>query len=165
LEHTSRTDPLTSLANRRAMRELLAAEVSRARRHGSPLVVVSLDLDHFKAINDTYGHDAGDAVLVQVAAVMERNLRREDSCGRWGGEEFLMVLPECGLEASTNVAEKLRGRIEQATVILGGRTLRVTASIGVATFSVDDSVEDLLRRADDAMYAAKRGGRNRVVRR
>ena len=75
-----------------------------------------------------------------------------------------MVLPECGLEASTKVAEKLRGRIEQATVILGGRTLRVTASIGVATFSVDDSVEDLLRRADDAMYAAKRGGRNRVVR-
>jgi diguanylate cyclase (GGDEF)-like protein len=163
LEHLASTDILTGLTSRQAMSTWLEAEVRRARGEHRPLALLSLDIDHFKSVNDTYGHEAGDAVLVTVAAAIQRDRRRGDQAGRWGGEEFVVVLPDCPLADALPLAEKLRATIAEQWVIVGERPIAVTASIGVAAFTPDDTIDDLLRRADQAMYAAKHGGRNRVV--
>ncbi|WP_295383867.1 diguanylate cyclase [uncultured Thiodictyon sp.] len=163
LEHLASTDILTGLTSRQAMSHWLEAQVRRARGEHRPLALLSLDIDHFKEVNDTYGHEAGDAVLVTVAAAIQRDRRRGDQSGRWGGEEFVVVLPDCTFADALLIAEKLRATIAEQWVIVGERPIAVTASIGVASFTPDDTVDDLLRRADQAMYAAKHGGRNRVV--
>ncbi len=163
LEHLASTDILTGLTSRQAMTTWLEAEVRRARGEHRPLALLSLDIDHFKDVNDTYGHEAGDAVLVTVAAAIQRDRRRGDQAGRWGGEEFVVVLPDCPLTDALPIAEKLRATIAEQWVIIGEQPIAVTASIGVAVFTPDDTIDDLLRRADQAMYAAKHGGRNRVV--
>ena len=157
LEALLREDALTGLSNRRAILTQLAGMVSAARRHGHPLSIAILDLDHFKRINDTHGHKTGDAVLVGSARVLRSHLRAEDQLGRLGGEEFLILLPDTGAEAAGHAAEKLRVEVAGAST-----EVPVTVSIGLATWD-GEAPEDLLHRADEALYAAKDAGRDRVV--
>jgi two-component system cell cycle response regulator len=157
LESLLREDALTGLSNRRAVLTQLAGMVSAARRHGHPLSIAILDLDHFKRINDSYGHKVGDDVLVAAAHAMGTHLRAEDQLGRLGGEEFLVLLPDTDTEAAGHVAEKLRAEVATAPT-----SVPVTVSIGVATWD-GEAPEDLLHRADEALYAAKEAGRDRVL--
>jgi diguanylate cyclase (GGDEF)-like protein len=131
--------------------------VSGARRHGHPLSIAVLDLDHFKRINDTYGHKAGDEVLVATVHAMGTHLRAEDQLGRLGGEEFLVLLPDTKADAAELVAEKLRGEVANAPT-----PVPVTVSVGVATWA-GETPEEFLHRADEALYAAKDAGRDRVM--
>ncbi len=153
-------DELTGLVNRRFLLTQLAALVSGARRHDRPLSIVMLDIDHFKSINDTYGHAAGDAVLAGVATTLRDRLRTEDWVGRLGGEEFLALLPDVDGDGAAVVAEELRRSVEGMGVRHGDDVIRATASVGWAQLEGDEGYEELLRRADDALYAAKHAGRN-----
>jgi two-component system cell cycle response regulator len=161
LEVLAFTDPLTGVDNRRSTFRRIAAAISGARRHGRPLAVVMLDIDHFKAINDEHGHDIGDAVLVHVANRMAERLRHEDAIGRVGGEEFLVLLPDTGAHAAATVAESLRRAVAGEPVVAGRRRIDVTVSAGWAVWR-DDDADELVRRADIALYAAKAAGRNAV---
>ena len=165
LEELAHTDPLTKTLNRRALGERLAAEMERVRRYSTTMSLLLIDLDHFKQINDTHGHLAGDDVLIEVAAVLQRVVRAVDVVARYGGEEFVVVLPETAGAGAEAVAERLRELIEsQAFVASRGRAIRLTTSIGVSSFPDFgvESVEDLLTKADQALYRAKSEGRNRV---
>jgi two-component system cell cycle response regulator len=155
-------DALTGLANRRFILTQLASHVSAARRHRRPVSVAIVDIDHFKPVNDEYGHQAGDQVLVAVATALAEHLRAEDQLGRLGGEEFLVVLPDTHAEAAQRVTEKLRCEVARTRATHGGHELSVTVSIGTATWD-GETPEQLLRRADDALYAAKAGGRDRTL--
>lgn len=154
------TDSLTGLPNKRAMRDLLDQELARADRSGGGLAVLFADLDHFKAVNDTRGHQAGDEVLAGAGALLARSVRAVDRVGRWGGEEFVVLLPGAGRAAAAEVAERVRADLAQHA-FPGG--LGMTASLGVAVYPADGRTgEGLLAAADTAMYAAKAGGRDRV---
>lgn len=162
------TDPLTAVLNRRGFVQRAGIEWARCRRHGRPLAVLALDIDHFKAVNDTHGHDAGDAVLRDVAARLMRGLRPSDVVGRLGGEEFAVVLPETTADAAVMLAERLRTEVAETPCGGSARSIPVTVSIGAA--QAHDGIEPgptglerLLKQADEALYAAKAGGRNRVV--
>jgi len=157
LEALLREDALTGLSNRRAILTQLAGMVSAARRHGHPLSIAILDLDHFKRVNDTHGHKTGDDVLVATTRAMAAHLRAEDQLGRLGGEEFLVLLPDTDAAAARHVAEKLRADVATAPA-----PVPVTVSIGVAGWD-GEAPEDLLHRADEALYAAKEAGRDRVL--
>jgi diguanylate cyclase (GGDEF)-like protein len=154
----ARVDALTGLANRRALEEILAAEISRAQRFAHQLAVVLLDLDRFKEINDSFGHAAGDGMLRAVSRLLTSLARQGDTVARWGGEEFVVVLPETDLAGARRFAERLRRTIEAHAV--GDMT--TSASCGVATMLPEDSVEELLGAADQALYRAKSNGRNRT---
>ncbi|MGQ9688586.1 MAG: diguanylate cyclase [Desulfobaccales bacterium] len=158
-------DPLTGLFNRRYLEVTLERELSRMRRQDAPLGVVMLDVDHFKRFNDTYGHEAGDALLKSLGSFLKTHVRREDIPCRFGGEEFVLVLPSTPLEVLSQRAEELRRGVEQLKVLFEGRSLgKVTVSLGLAVFPVHgDSGEALLRAADLALYKAKESGRNRLV--
>lgn len=158
----SLTDPLTGLANRRWFDERLAEEVAKAERTGAPLSIALVDLDHFKEINDRFGHDAGDEVLRQFAALARERLRRSDRPCRTGGEEFALLLPGTTEEEAVRLVDRLRQDVA-LTAFTAVRTRRVTISGGVARWRRGETAADLLRRADAALYAAKRGGRNRIV--
>jgi two-component system cell cycle response regulator len=165
LEELAHTDPLTQTLNRRALGERLAAEMERVRRYSTTMSLLLIDLDHFKQINDTHGHLAGDDVLIEVAALLQRVVRAVDVVARYGGEEFVVVLPETSGAGAEAFAERLRELIEgQAFVASRGRAIRLTTSIGVSSFPDFgvESVEDLLTKADQALYRAKSEGRNRV---
>lgn len=157
-------DGLTGIFNRRQLECSLEAEVSRVRRYGGALSVVMFDIDHFKRINDGYGHRAGDDVIQAVVDHTCQVLRQPDIAGRYGGEEFTLILPETGDEGARVVSERLRRTIEDARIRVGGRDISVTISVGVSTFreAVVDH-EALLDEADRALYQAKAAGRNRVV--
>ena len=162
LDTMSRTDALTGLPNRREMQERMTAAISVGHRHTQPTAVLMVDVDHFKAVNDTYGHDGGDAVLRAVASRLESACRTEDSAGRWGGEEFVVVAPLTNLASAAMLAERIRTDIADMTVRVGeGPALKVTVSVGVAAGHA--GVAPLLADADAALYEAKRSGRNRVV--
>jgi diguanylate cyclase (GGDEF)-like protein len=155
------TDALTGLPNTRAARDTVKQMVAHAGRSQTPLSVALLDLDHFKSINDTYGHGHGDEVLALVADVMRSTMRDSDFVGRYGGEEFLILLPETGAGGAATTIEKLRAAIANISMVQVDR--EITASIGVAVFPEDGSDADtLVRNADRALYAAKSNGRNRV---
>jgi diguanylate cyclase (GGDEF)-like protein len=158
-------DDLTRILNRRFGLRRLQEEFSRAVRHGVPVSVLLLDVDHFKQFNDSFGHDAGDQVLKAVAAAVEDNLRAGDVICRYGGEEFMVVAPGTGLRDGAAVAERLRRLIEATAIRWGSRELRVTASVGVATWPMArvSVCEELVSAADSALYAAKDAGRNRVA--
>ena len=157
------TDALTETYNRRSIDALVQAELDHARVHGCSLVVLFMDVDHFKHVNDTYGHAVGDAVLQEFARVARRHIRADDVLGRYGGEEFLAVLRHTPLEEAVRIAERLRDAAA-AVVIEPTSRIRVTISIGVAVAGSRDHDRTLLiRRADHALYAAKQSGRNRVV--
>jgi diguanylate cyclase (GGDEF)-like protein len=159
----ARTDQLTGLYNRRHFDEQLARIVSDSLAHGSPASLIVADVDHFKRVNDTYGHEAGDAVLKAVARVFLDCLRAEDVCARYGGEEIAILLPETSVERAQEVAERVRKAIEGKPVQHGDRTIRVTASFGVAGYPESTALRDaLFPAADRALYDAKEGGRNRV---
>ncbi len=156
-------DFLTGLLNRRETFRRLDEELQRSRRLAVPFSVLLLDLDHFKQVNDIHGHSAGDLVLQTVASVLRRGVRPYDLCCRHGGEEFLVVLPETALTGAAGIAERLRSEIEQQVISLpDGQTLQVTASIGAAALAGDETIDQLIIRADEAMYQAKQSGRNRV---
>ncbi|MFO8149268.1 MAG: diguanylate cyclase [Trueperaceae bacterium] len=152
-------DALTRIPNRRGLDVRLADEVQRAERYGNVFSILLLDLDDFKQLNDAHGHDAGDDALRQVAHVLQREARGSDFVGRWGGEEFLVILPESGPEAALESATRIRKRVEQESFPGVGR---LTVSIGVGTFEASDSLDRLFKRVDRALYAAKEGGRNRI---
>jgi diguanylate cyclase (GGDEF)-like protein len=154
----ARIDSLTGLANRRALEEILAAEISRAHRFAHQLAVVLLDLDRFKEINDSFGHAAGDVMLRAVSRLLTSLARQGDTVARWGGEEFVVVLPETDLAGAQRFAERLRRTIEAHAV----GEMKTSASCGVATMLPDDTVEELLGAADQALYRAKSNGRNRT---
>jgi two-component system cell cycle response regulator len=160
------TDALTGLFNRRYMENHLGTLVEQASARGKPLALLALDIDHFKSINDTHGHDAGDDVLRDFALRIKRSIRGIDLACRCGGEEFIIVMPETDMAVAASVAERLRRRIatEPFAISEGTRTIPVTLSIGIATLRErDDTPAGLLKRADQALYRAKRDGRNRVV--
>jgi diguanylate cyclase (GGDEF)-like protein len=158
------TDELTGLSNRRHVGERLAAELDRARRYGETVSCVLFDVDRFKLVNDTHGHDAGDAVLRAIGAAARGECRASDVVGRWGGEEFLLVLPRTGAAGALTIASRLREAVEQVRVHHAGETLGATASFGVATIVPGEEATDAdaVKRADEALYRAKAGGRNRV---
>ena len=161
LEALLHEDPLTRLLNRRSVLTQLEGMISGARRHHRPISVAMIDIDHFKALNDRYGHAVGDHALTTVSRAMRRRLRGEDLLGRLGGEEFLAVLPDADAEAAAITAEKLRAGVAEQRVTLGEEDVEVTVSIGWATWS-GESVEDLVRCADEALYDAKLNGRDAV---
>ncbi len=157
-------DPLTGLWNRRAIIENLRHELARAHRQKAPLSVVLADLDHFKKVNDTHGHLAGDAVLRETADKMKSSMRSYDAVGRYGGEEFLMVLPGCSAKNAREQIERIRTSIMQHRVKGFGAPIQVTLSAGIASIQEDDfDVDGLLNRADNALYEAKAAGRNQVI--
>ena len=155
-------DQLTGLFNRRHVEDVLRKELDRAQRHARPLAVAMLDADHFKNINDTYGHQTGDEVLRAISDRCRRTLRSNDVLGRYGGEEFLIVFPETNLEEAGAVAERLRVAVAESPIQVGDNALAVTVSIGVASFAAGQDLEKLFERADSALYAAKQDGRNLV---
>lgn len=159
-------DPLTGLHNRRVLFEVLAREIGRAQRYGGALSVMMFDIDHFKRVNDTHGHQAGDLVLKAVAAAAMRVRRETDLVGRYGGEEFVMVMPETETGGAVTHAERLRRAVEELEIPLEGGAIRVTVSIGIATSGPEGGEPTgarLLSLADQALYGAKSGGRNRTV--
>ena len=156
-------DPLTQLYNRRFMLNQLAVLVSGARRHDRPLSVIMIDIDHFKALNDRYGHEVGDRALVTVAQTMRERLRAEDYLGRLGGEEFLALLPDVDEEAAGLVADSLRATVAEHPLEVAGDVLEMTVSAGYAAWR-GERPDELLKRSDDAMYRAKALGRDAVQR-
>ena len=158
-------DSLTGCCNRRSFEELFHKEAERSRRLGRGIAVLFVDLDHFKSINDRYGHGVGDVVLQQAARRIEKALRESDLLFRWGGEEFVALLPHTGPSEVAGVAERVRAALAERSLLpVGNEELAVTASIGgAAAAELPTAPADLLRRADQALYEAKRAGRNRVV--
>lgn len=164
LEHQARTDPLTGAINRREFTRIATEELARHARLGKPLSVVMLDLDHFKSVNDRFGHAAGDAVLVEFTHRAQAALRGYDRLARTGGEEFCVLLPEAASDEARAIAERIRHTISATPIEVSGQATRVTTSAGVATIRPgEERIEDLLHRADTALYRAKHAGRDRVA--
>ncbi|UQS89318.1 GGDEF domain-containing protein [Pseudomonas chlororaphis subsp. piscium] len=156
-------DPLTDTGNRIAMDQTLQREIEMARRHLHPLSLLMLDIDHFKRINDSHGHSAGDEVLKAVAAAIKAQLRNVDMVFRFGGEEFLILLSNTGRDAAAMVGERLRQAAQAKDYWADGTLIELTVSLGCSTLLPGESAESLLRRADSALYVAKREGRNRLA--
>jgi diguanylate cyclase (GGDEF)-like protein len=156
------TDQLTELLNRRGFDLLASQALQEARRNQSQLCALMLDLDNFKELNDSHGHQAGDQVLRGFARNLRDDLRQADILCRWGGEEFALLLKDTSVEQARVLAQKIRQRTEQSEFEYNGSTLHVTTSIGLAQLHTDESLEQLLARADRALYRAKQGGRNRL---
>lgn len=155
-------DPLTGAGNRVALEQSLSREIEMSRRHGQALSVIMLDMDHFKSLNDTHGHQAGDAALRATALLLKEQLRNVDMVFRFGGEEFFLVMANTGQEAAAIVGERIRAAIESLPFFVGEHQVRLSASLGCATYEAHESLENLSRRADEALYDAKREGRNRM---
>jgi diguanylate cyclase (GGDEF)-like protein len=166
LLHISMTDGLTGVDNRRALEQRLHEMFEHSLRLHEPIACVMCDIDHFKKVNDTYGHAAGDDVLKQFAEILKDEAREIDRVGRYGGEEFLLLLPGTVLDSAVTFAERLRQRVEQNTFSFEGGTLKRTVSLGVASWPHPKikGREEMLKAADDALYVAKEMGRNRVIR-
>lgn len=155
-------DPLTGVGNRVALEQALNRDIDMARRYGQALSVIMLDMDHFKTLNDTHGHHAGDAALRAVALLLREQLRNIDMTFRYGGEEFVVLLTNTDAEAAACVGERIRSAIERLPLLVGEKTIRLSASLGCASYQLGESQQSLLQRADQALYEAKRGGRNRL---
>lgn len=164
LRNFSMIDELTGLFNRRYLKERFQEEMKQAQRHNYPLACLMIDIDYFKEINDTFGHLLGDKILAGIARLIRSSLRASDVVGRYGGEEFIVLLPQTDKPGALSAAEKLRKNLEQHVFRHEGHGISVTASIGIAVYHGQDwSLEDLIDLADFALYQAKKGGRNRVV--
>ena len=164
LEKAATSDFLTGLLNRPAMLRLLEQESGRVHRTTEPYSVALADLDHFKPINDRFGHAVGDQALTRIADLLRSSLRRQDAICRWGGDELLIFLPETTLAGAAEAAEKIRHRLTEVPLIVSGEELHLSVSIGVAEAARDEAVTEVVRRADEALYRAKLEGRNRVAR-
>ena len=168
LEHMAGTDPLTRVYNRRTFLRACEQELAIAQRKNRPFSILMVDLDHFKSINDRYGHAVGDAALIAAVHSMQDSIRGSDVLARWGGEEFTALLPNANLEAAHVVAERLRANVERVRLPVSGladgeMVIRMTASIGLATCDLNESIHDVVNRADQNLYLAKDFGRNRVL--
>ena len=163
LKLASTCDALTNLANRRLMVERMTAEIASADRRDRPLSLILVDIDHFKRINDEMGHDAGDRVLIRIARSLASELRPYDTCARWGGEEFMILLPDTPEVAALRVAERLCRNIYNLQHTDFPSDIRVSVSIGVAEHKTGFSMEDLVKRTDTALYEAKAAGRNTAI--
>ncbi len=163
IQLTATRDELTSVINRRHMHELMRQQVQRSQRSRSHLLIAMLDIDHFKGINDSHGHQAGDHALRAFALALQEEIRSSDTLARWGGEEFVIMLADETLAQGMISLERVRKKIAAVVVSHHGATIRFTVSIGVAQHRVDDSIEQTIERADRALYAAKAQGRNRIV--
>ncbi len=159
LKNLSYIDQLTKAYNRRKINQVLSRVFIEAKRYKKSFSVIILDLDHFKKINDKYGHQTGDKVLKGFSDLLKENIREVDIFGRWGGEEFLIICPETGLDSAIDLAQRLRATIEK-NIFIDGETL--TASFGVAAYFEGDNIKNIIKRADDSLYSAKEKGRNRV---
>jgi len=159
----ARIDPLTGFANRRGMEEFIAREIARARRQKNTFSVGILDIDHFKRVNDEHGHPIGDKALVHLASVAKSRLRETDVVCRYGGEEFVVILPDTGVQGAQLVIDRLRELVEATPLPIPAGTLCIRYSAGVAEYREGESRDALLARADEALYTAKRDGRNRVL--
>jgi diguanylate cyclase (GGDEF)-like protein len=157
------TDPLTQLLNRRSLLEVAEYELLQRKRDNSPLAFVLTDIDHFKTINDRYGHAAGDAVLTAVSKVLREAVREQDSVARWGGEEFLILMPGANLETAGTVAERLRQQVAAIEVPFGDHRIHVSMTFGVSCHHGEESLDAPVQRADAALYKGKLTGRNQVV--
>jgi len=155
------TDSLTGIANRRIFLESLGGAISFAQRRQTPLSIIMADLDDFKSVNDTFGHNAGDQVLQAFATHLMENSRQEDLMARWGGEEFIMMLPGTGAKEATVFGERLRTRLNEITFLDSG--IRLTASFGVSAYQPGETSTSFIDRADQALYEAKRLGKNQVI--
>ena len=154
------TDKLTHLINRQELDNVILSEMKRAIRYHRSLSIIMFDIDHFKLVNDTYGHLAGDSVLKEVASIVQANLRANDSLGRWGGEEFMVVLPETSIEGARAIADKMRYFIKRNSFV---HIEELTASFGVTDYNKGENIDAFVQRVDDALYTAKQSGRDRVV--
>jgi diguanylate cyclase (GGDEF)-like protein len=163
LQRLAETDPLTGAANRRRFFTRAAKEVARSQRYGPPLSVLMIDIDHFKKINDTYGHDIGDKALVATVERLTSSLRPEATLGRLGGEEFAVLLPEADGPAAAAAGERLREAVSRIEIEEDGKVIRFTVSIGICALQPGLTLEDVMNRSDQALYQAKQSGRNRVV--
>jgi len=165
LYHTSVTDHLTGIFNRMYLMEALKREFSASRRHGHPLSCAIMDIDKFKNFNDAHGHLTGDLVLRETATMIQSQLREQDVFGRYGGEEFLLILSGTSVSSAAKVAEKIRETVEKAVFDPNGKKLSVTLSFGVADIETDfpGSMDEMIQNADSALYQAKAAGRNRVM--
>lgn len=157
------TDPLTQTNNRASFNDMVQREMNLAMRYGKSLAIIFLDIDHFKAINDRYGHECGDVTLASVAKWIKKSLRNSDVVFRYGGEEFVVLLSETNLAGAEQVAERIRRSIESHTLSYDMSTLKLTVSLGVSALRADDNADTFVKRADGAMYKAKNTGRNKVV--
>ena len=156
------TDGLTDVGNKKHLSHVLAKEIPRAVRHERALSLIMIDIDHFKQVNDTYGHLAGDTVLREMASIAQKRLRPDDVFGRYGGEEFAAILPETPLDGAVKIAEDLRKRVEEHAFMIEGERLRITISLGAAELETDMDADNLFKSADEQLYRAKNSGRNRV---
>ncbi|GAB3541578.1 biofilm regulation diguanylate cyclase SiaD [Noviherbaspirillum agri] len=161
LKSASTTDALTNIGNRRMLMDALKAETARAERLGRPLTIALADVDRFKTVNDAYGHETGDKALIAIANAIKGSMRDYDICGRWGGEEFMIVMPEVRDVEGAVVIERIRGAISTMDIRMGDVPLHLSASFGIAQHRPGESISDTVNRADAALYIAKHSGRNR----
>jgi diguanylate cyclase len=162
LKEMAATDPLTGLYNRREYDMLFQHEMERANRLNTPLSVGIIDLDHFKQVNDTYGHAAGDEVLKRTARLFRENLRTMDVVGRWGGEEFIIMLPEIAIDQAQMTCNRLLTALAATDIDVGSASIKITATIGITQLLPGDKMDEIISRADEALYKGKEAGRNRV---
>lgn len=160
IHELSITDTLTQIYNRKKFNEAMESEIHRMKRYGGSLSLMMFDIDHFKKINDTFGHDAGDAVLIQVASIVKKAVRNTDLFARWGGEEFMVLTPGTGNKETADFADRIRQDLERFQFEGAGK---VTCSFGVSSYREFDTPDSFIKRADNALYRAKESGRNRVV--
>lgn len=163
LRRLATTDALTGVSNRRGFMEKVEHELRRAQRYGNPFTMIMVDIDHFKSINDNYGHQVGDLVLQKMALTIKSALRKSDIFGRIGGEEFSIVLMETEPDTAISISERIRSRIEALSIHTGKETVHITISIGLTFFREGDDISTVSNRSDEALYAAKENGRNCVV--
>lgn len=161
-QHLAHFDPLTQLSNRRDALSILKKEQARAVRNKEPFAIILCDVDHFKKINDKYGHNAGDAVLVELANVFSQNIRDVDFVSRWGGEEFLFILPKTSAQSANVIAEKIQTKVSEHAVHFEGEKIKVTTSMGIEQFNEKQSIDELINHADKLLYLAKEAGRNQI---
>jgi len=163
LQQIAHTDALTQVSNRHGIDAVIKQEEARFKRSGTPYSLATLDLDHFKGVNDQYGHDAGDLVLKECALIIQKHIREQDKLARWGGEEFIVLLPETELHGATIFAEKIRHSIAQATIEINGISIPITTTVGVVEVRPNESFADVFKRSDLALFKGKEQGRNKVV--
>jgi diguanylate cyclase (GGDEF)-like protein len=163
LEQLATKDHLTGLSNRRDFQDKTNREVERVKRNQKPFAMIMIDIDHFKQVNDTHGHDFGDKVLAAVGHGLEKMLRAQDIVARWGGEEFIALLPETDADGAQHVAEKIRKEIAAGRHHLEDISISITVTMGIAMFDGFGSLEDCIKKADHALYVGKKEGRNRVI--
>ena len=162
-EELAITDGLTGLYTHSYFKERLKEDISTANYSSVPLSLLMLDIDHFKVTNDTYGHDAGDKVILTVVEAMRKNSRETDLCARYGGEEFAIILPHTKIDEARTISQRMRAYLENCGIIFEEKILKVTASFGVSSYQKGQSTDDFIKRVDENLYRAKKGGRNRVV--